>query len=704
MLVEYIKSLLPAIEHFHSLGYYIAFFAAFLETVIGVGLIIPGSAIILLMGALAAGGYFDLGDLIWFAVFGAVMGDNVNYYIGKKYGASLLTRGIWFIKAKHFQKGKKFFEEHGSKSIFFGRFLPSVKEIIPLVAGVVEMKRLPFMFWNLLGAIGWGLAWILPGYFFAQSLDVAKVWLTRAGLFLSILIGIFILFYLLKILIVKKGQELLTFIISVLRSIRVAIHQNKDVQKLANKHQKILKLIRQRIDTSTFFGLPLTVLAFAFVYVLFLFGGIVEDVVNLDLIVDIDVRIANLLVVFRSVIFTKGFVWITLLGSWPVAMVISGLTVSTLWIIKKRVYIIPFMLTIIGSEAFTYAGKLILHRVRPTAAHYVESTFAFPSGHATIAVALYGFITYLCVKYSTRWSHKINFLFAGLGLMSLIGFSRLFLGVHFISNVWGGDLVGAMWLIIGITLAEFYIHKNGKTDRLNLTKNRKFFLVVSSLIALGFYMIFALTYQLPSVLINNEGQDHVVSDLKMVLSTEQLKYTESLLSNRGEPINFIIIAQNDEQLVQAFHNAGWQLADPVNIVNLLKTGNAIVNKQPYPQAPITPEFWNSEVHDFGFEKPTPRNMVNERHHVRFWRTNYITETAARIYVGAASFDNGIKWGITHTISPDLDSEREFLFNDLKATNPLEAIVESTFSQPVLGQNFTGDAFFTDGHIYIITLP
>ena len=81
MFNDLINHLLPSIEHFRVGGYWIAFFAALLETTIGIGLILPGSTIILLLGALAARGYLDLGDLIWFSVLGAVIGDNVNYYL-----------------------------------------------------------------------------------------------------------------------------------------------------------------------------------------------------------------------------------------------------------------------------------------------------------------------------------------------------------------------------------------------------------------------------------------------------------------------------------------------------------------------------------------------------------------------------------------------------------------------------------------------
>lgn len=79
-------AILPSIEHFHLLGYWIAFFGALAETVLGVGLLLPGSTLLLLLGTLAASGYLDFGDLLWFAVAGAVLGDNVNYWLGARYG------------------------------------------------------------------------------------------------------------------------------------------------------------------------------------------------------------------------------------------------------------------------------------------------------------------------------------------------------------------------------------------------------------------------------------------------------------------------------------------------------------------------------------------------------------------------------------------------------------------------------------------
>jgi undecaprenyl-diphosphatase len=109
------------------------------------------------------------------------------------------------------------------------------------------------------------------------------------------------------------------------------------------------------------------------------------------------------------------------------------------------------------------------------------------------------------------------------------------------------------------------------------------------------------------------------------------------------------------------------------------------------------------VNDFAFEKATEKNTLQTRHHVRFWKTKYITKGGDTIYVGSASFDTGIKWGITHRISPDIDSERDFLYNDLVRTGRVQSASKINLARPQAGRNFTGDLFFTNGQAYIITL-
>ena len=190
----------------HLFGYIVAFLAALLETVFAVGLFLPGSTMILFLGVLAAQGYLNIWILFLFAVIGAVLGDNVNYFLGRKYGTVLVNKDRWFLRKKYFLITKEFFKQHGVKSVFFGRFVPSIKEIVPIIAGSVEMPKKKFFFWNAIGALGWGTEWLLMGYFFGHSLSLVKHLILKIGLLASIPLIISLLSFILTNYFLNKNN------------------------------------------------------------------------------------------------------------------------------------------------------------------------------------------------------------------------------------------------------------------------------------------------------------------------------------------------------------------------------------------------------------------------------------------------------------------------------------------------------------------
>jgi len=701
--MNFLNSLLPTIEHFHNYGYWIAFFAALFETIFGIGLLFPGSTIILILGALSAKGYFDIGDIIWFSVVGAFIGDNINFYLGRKYGTKWIKKKIWFLKPEYFEKAKFFFVSHGARSIFFGRFIPSVKEIIPFIAGSVNMRQRTFFIWNALGAIGWGIEWAGIGYLFAYSLTVAETWLSRSGFLFVLLLAVSIIFYFAEWMIIKYGRNFFLFLSSVWSSIKHAVANNPDVVKLVNRHPSFFRFITKRLDKSNFYGLTLTLFIVVFIYVFFLFGGIVEDLITSAPIVAADIRVANLLAAFRSVDMTKIFLWITLLGKSQIVIAFVAATIGVLWLLDRRSYITPLMISVVGSATVTQLGKFAFHRARPEAALYFENSFSFPSGHATIAVAFYGFLTYMFLRGAKKIKVKMNVFFAGAILILLIGFSRLYLGVHYVSDVWSGYLVGALWLIIGISISEWLYSSKKTPVKSHLSIWAQIISAALILSSVLFYVAYAKNNNPPLSHVLIPRQIVVSGDLKEVFTDDQLKYTETLIGDRQEPISFIITVSDDNKLIDDFQSAGWSMADKINVSSIIGITKAVILNQPDPKAPMTPSFWNAQVHDFGFEKSTGANNVRERHHAKFWKTNYVTKDGKHIYVGTASLDTGIKWGITHKISPDIDTEREFLFSDLQKTGTIAVFEKKQFVEPILGKNFSGDIFFTDGKAYFLEM-
>lgn len=705
--MDWSNSILPAIEHFRLLGYWLILIISFLESAAFIGYLFPGTIITILVGFSAAKGYFDIISLIWFAAAGAFLGDVFSYWWGRK-GTIMFNPKSRIFKPHYLEKGQAFFDKHGDKSVLIGRFIGPLRPIIPFVAGVCGMKRNKFLIIDVIGALVWAVTYLFVGFFFGEAWQIIELWSTRIGIAAFIVIIIAAVFYLLRWILLKKGKSLIFIFKSVMSSIRLAITENSDIQKLVARYPRSFDFLKKRLDKYSFYGRPMTFLFVAFVYALFLLIGTIEDVINLDPLVEIDYRIANLMYAFRSVQLVKIFLFITVLCKWQIIVIFAlGFSLLLFWWRRKE-YIIPLWLSIGGSELFSFLGKLLIQRPRPEGflPVYIEKSFAFPSNHAVMAVALYGFITVFAWRMAKSWKSKINCLLWGVVIIFIIGLSRVYLGVHYFGDVMGGYLLGAIWLIISFSFVRW--KELRREDRIFLpyvSAAKRFASVALIFVLLAFYAVYAFDFQ--PVMNPSEYElpsKQMVSRPLDIFSTYNLnRYSETLSGQHMSPLSFIIIAKNDEEMINIFQDRGWYLSDPIKLRTLYKIAKASLFNQSYLMAPMTPSFWNRQVNDFGFQKPTESHSARERHHARFWRTNFVTRNNYNIYVGTASLDTGMKWLVTHKIDPAIDNERQYILRELEASGLLVSQEETKFVLPVLGKNFGGDQFFTDGNAYIVTL-
>jgi len=180
-------------------------------------------------------------------------------------------------------------------------------------------------------------------------------------------------------------------------------------------------------------------------------------------------------------------------------------------------------------------------------------------------------------------------------------------------------------------------------------------------------------------------------------------FTETIICGRQEPTSIVVLAQNDADFTLALNTAGWALADKPGFTSLSEAAYAIWFNKEYLAAPVTPSFWMESPNDFGFQKETIVKSLRQRHHARFWRTGFRAIDGMQIYVGTASFDDGVKWGFTHHIDPNIDKERDLLIRDLLSAGAATQQMIFQLIPPVLGQNFAGDAFFTDGKAVLVSV-
>ncbi len=164
-------------------GYPTLFLLTFLETSAFLGLVAPGETIIVLCGFYAYRGVLNPWAVGAFAVLGAVAGDQVGYLLGRKFGHGLIDRfGKYvFFDSKRLRATERYYEKHGGKTVFFGRFMSFLRSFGPAVAGISHMPYKEFLPWSLASCIVWGAAFTLIGYFFGASWSVIEEYLGWGG-------------------------------------------------------------------------------------------------------------------------------------------------------------------------------------------------------------------------------------------------------------------------------------------------------------------------------------------------------------------------------------------------------------------------------------------------------------------------------------------------------------------------------------------
>ncbi len=158
-----------------SLIYGLLFLIVFCETGLVVTPFLPGDSLLFAVGALAAdtasGLNFWIAALVLLAA--AILGDTVNYWIGRKFGGWMMRTFPRIVKPSHIQKTNEFFVRYGGKTIILARFVPIVRTFAPFVAGSGEMDYKRFMFFNVTGAILW-VGTLLPAGWFFGNIPVVK--------------------------------------------------------------------------------------------------------------------------------------------------------------------------------------------------------------------------------------------------------------------------------------------------------------------------------------------------------------------------------------------------------------------------------------------------------------------------------------------------------------------------------------------------
>lgn len=228
------------------------------------------------------------------------------------------------------------------------------------------------------------------------------------------------------------------------------------LRHFGNRYPKLYRFFQSRFSLQDFFGLPFTMILLLVWLNLSLLSELVETIENSQGMKSIDGQISLWFFSIRDPWLSKALFLFTSLGSYYGLWVVTVAAGLYLLLKRKFIYLLGLLVSGLGSGAAVKITKAYFVRERPLdISYYPETSFSFPSGHATGAVALEGFICYLLIM-QAKTRRARNFWFcAGLMYCFLMGISRIYLGVHFASDVLAGFILGFLWLLFGIIIMEY---------------------------------------------------------------------------------------------------------------------------------------------------------------------------------------------------------------------------------------------------------
>jgi undecaprenyl-diphosphatase len=350
-----------------------------------------------------------------------------------------------FVRRHHLDRAQGYLAERGGKAVFFGRFTAALRVLVPGLAGMSGMRYRTFLVYNVASAVCWGTMSVLFGYLGGTSWRRVEHVASRVALVaLALLVAAVVVGHLLR-----RGHA------ARLHRALVALASSGPVVRTADRFPRASRWTRARLDPRSPTGLLVTAAWVLVVVSAWAFLGITQDVVAREELVGLDPRVHAWVVGHRSGALDRFFESVTWLGA--NAVVLPALVLGGAALARARRSWRPLwsIFVVYGAAVLLHATvALAVHRPRPARASWLShaSGWAFPSGHTTQAVAGWGILAIVTVV-GGRSRYRLPVVLAALVVAGLVAASRVYLGVHWLTDVLGGITLSgtllALWVAVG---------------------------------------------------------------------------------------------------------------------------------------------------------------------------------------------------------------------------------------------------------------
>ncbi len=374
---------------------------AFLESLALVGIIVPGIALLLAAATAAGSTGIPVWEVLLAGFIGAVLGDGLSFLLGYHYH-HVIRRFPPFTTHPHWvDKGERFFHRYGLAGIVLGRFVGPIRPVMPLVAGLMEMPPAKFFTVNILSALAWSPFYLMPGYLVGLSIEGPNALDHQHLVFL---LGIFL-----------SGWLLAQFA----QRAHSGMHQRAAKQQLALAFTAACALLLVSL------GLAAK-------------SGVLQGM---------NASVAQWVFGLRHIWLDAPFIGLTILGEYrPMVLWAALVTAALLW--QRNFYAAGLWagFTVLG-QLLMEAGKRSFAIARPALVVEPPTSLAYPSGHTAMMLVFVGLLASLLLPSVNARRHSLILSCVAVPVL-FAGAARLYLGVHWLSDIIGGLLLGTLVLAL----------------------------------------------------------------------------------------------------------------------------------------------------------------------------------------------------------------------------------------------------------------
>lgn len=407
------------------------------ESLAIVGLFVPGTIVMFGIGALVAAGSMELWPTLAWAAAGAVVGDGASYWLGRHYHMQL--RVMWPFRShpRLMARGVDFFHHHGGKSIFLGRFMGPVRPIIPAVAGMLDMSPWRFTAVNVLSALAWAPAYILPGVVFGASLGLAKEVASR----LAVLVVLVLALLWLTLWLVRRVYLFL--------QPRAGLLMDRLMQ-WSHQHPWLGRVSAALVDPEQPESRGLLILAALLVATAWASFTLLSGTPGSGAPAQLDGTTYHVLQGLRTPWADHVMVLLAKLGDIQVYLPVALTVLAWLGLQRKATAALHWLAAVTFGILLVQALMLALQAPPPIVHFGAGTAVASPVDHEIMSIMVYGFLAVLAAKETPLPLRWVPYAMAAL-LIVPIALARLYLGLNWLSETVGGMLLGIIWIaLLGI--------------------------------------------------------------------------------------------------------------------------------------------------------------------------------------------------------------------------------------------------------------